>query len=183
MTDENTIEWDEITVDDAPRLRITAGAGGVRSIDFDCGRPAVGERNSGNVIVREAALQLQAYFAGRLREFHLPLDFHGTEFQKRVWRQLETIRYGETRSYAQVAIAIGAPKAVRAVGAANGANPIPIVVPCHRVIGSAGKLVGYGGGLALTQVQLSTSPKADAPAGTASSIQTVSAPELATLAV
>ena len=79
----------------------------------------------------------------------MPLDPQGTEFQKRVWRQLETIPFGEIRSYAQVAEAIGAPRAVRAVGAANGANPLPIVVPCHRVIGSSGKLVGYGGGLPL----------------------------------
>src|SRR5258706_3888663 len=103
------IEWDEITVNETLRLRITAGADGIRCIDFDCGRPAVGERNDANAMVREAALQLQAYFVGRLREFHLPLDLQGTEFQKRVWRQLETIGYGETRSYAQVANAIGAP--------------------------------------------------------------------------
>ncbi|HMC59321.1 MAG TPA: methylated-DNA--[protein]-cysteine S-methyltransferase [Candidatus Solibacter sp.] len=73
----------------------------------------------------------------------------GTPFQLRVWRQLGTIPYGETRSYLQIATAIGSPAAVRAVGAANGANPIPIVVPCHRVIGASGKLVGYGGGLPL----------------------------------
>ena len=88
-------------------------------------------------------------FAGELRVFELPLDLHGTDFQIRVWRQLETIPYGESRTYAAVAQAIGAPQAVRAVGAANGANPVPIVVPCHRVIGSSGKLVGYGGGLEL----------------------------------
>jgi O-6-methylguanine DNA methyltransferase len=100
-------------------------------------------------VLLEAVSQLRAYFAGALREFTLPLDPQGTEFQKRVWRQLETIPYGEIRSYTQVAEAIGAAKAVRAVGAANGANPIPIVVPCHRVIGASGKLVGYGGGLPL----------------------------------
>ena len=77
------------------------------------------------------------------------MDLRGTEFQLRVWRELERIPYGETRSYRQVASAIGPPDAVRAVGAANGANPIPIVVPCHRVIGASGKLVGYGGGLEL----------------------------------
>jgi len=80
---------------------------------------------------------LRPYFAGALREFHLPLDIEGTDFQKRVWRQLTTIPYGETRSYSQIAEAIGSPRAVRAVGAANGANPIAIVVPCHRVIGPA----------------------------------------------
>ncbi|SPF41532.1 Methylated-DNA--protein-cysteine methyltransferase [Candidatus Sulfopaludibacter sp. SbA4] len=108
-----------------------------------------GLRNDGNPLLVEAARQLRAYFAGTLREFHLPLDMEGTDFQMRVWRQLETIPYGETRSYAQIAAAIGSPSAVRAVGAANGANPVAIVVPCHRVIGSSGKLVGYGGGLPL----------------------------------
>jgi O-6-methylguanine DNA methyltransferase len=86
-----------------------------------------------------------------LREFSLPLDIEGTEFQKRVWGQVAAIPYGETRSYLQIATAVGSPRAVRAVGAANGANPVPIVVPCHRVIGAKGKLVGYGGGLALKQ--------------------------------
>jgi methylated-DNA-[protein]-cysteine S-methyltransferase len=100
-------------------------------------------------MLRALATQLQNYFAGDLRKFDLPLDFQGTDFQKRVWRELETIPYGETRSYAQIAARIGAPTAVRAVGAANGANPIPIVVPCHRVIGSGGRLTGYGGGLPL----------------------------------
>jgi O-6-methylguanine DNA methyltransferase len=122
---------------------------GVRSIDFDQSRPAEGEPSDSHPVLLEAVRQLRAYFAGALREFTLPLDPCGTEFQKRVWRQLETIPYGEIRSYSQVAEAIGAAKAVRAVGAANGANPIPIVVPCHRVIGASGKLVGYGGGLPL----------------------------------
>jgi O-6-methylguanine DNA methyltransferase len=97
----------------------------------------------------EAARQLRAYFAGQLREFQLPLDVQGTEFQERVWGQVAAIPYGETRSYLQISTAIGSPRAVRAVGAANGANPVPIVVPCHRVIGAKGKLVGYGGGLAM----------------------------------
>ena len=143
------IEWDEITVDEGLCLRITAGEQGIRSIDFDRSRPAVGERNGSNSLVREAGRQLHAYFSGMLRSFDLPLEYAGTEFQKRVWSFLETIPYGTTRSYLQVATALGMPKAVRAVGAANGANPIPIVVPCHRVIGAGGKLVGYGGGLPL----------------------------------
>src|SRR5204863_879425 len=86
-----------------------------------------------------------------LRTFQLPLDMQGTEFQKQVWTSLEAIPFGQTRSYSQIAVEIGRPRAVRAVGAANGANPVPIVVPCHRVIGASGKLVGYGGGLALKQ--------------------------------
>ena len=103
----------------------------------------------GIFLVIEAVRQLRSYFGGQLRRFDLPLYMRGTPFQLRVWRELERIPYGETRSYRQIAAAIGAPRAVRAVGAANGANPIPIVVPCHRVIGASGKLVGYGGGLPL----------------------------------
>lgn len=98
---------------------------------------------------RDAARQLVEYAAGKRTDFELPLDLRGTPFQLAVWRQLQTIPYGETRSYADVARAIGAPAAVRAVGAANGANPVSIIVPCHRVIQSGGKLGGYGGGLEL----------------------------------
>jgi len=92
--------------------------------------------------------QLRAYFAKKLRTFNLPLAPRGTPFQLDVWSALRQIPYGETRSYAQVARTIGKPEAIRAVGAANGANPLPIVVPCHRVIGSNGSLTGFGGGLA-----------------------------------
>jgi methylated-DNA-[protein]-cysteine S-methyltransferase len=143
------LEW--LAADCAPdvRLRFTASAAGIRSIDFDLARPTEGEEAPHNPLLAEAVRQLCAYFAGRLRDFTLPLDPRGTEFQRRVWRQLETIPYGEIRSYSEIARAIGSPAAVRAVGAANGANPIPIVVPCHRVIGANGKLVGYGGGLPL----------------------------------
>jgi O-6-methylguanine DNA methyltransferase len=95
------------------------------------------------------AAELTAYFEGRLKAFTVPLDMRGTPFQVSVWNALRSIGYGETRSYADIARAIGRPKAVRAVGAANGANPVPIIVPCHRVIGSNGKLTGYAGGLDL----------------------------------
>ena len=98
--------------------------------------------------------QLDAYFAGTLTAFQLPLTFHGTPFQKRVWETLLTIPYGETRSYGWMAQAIGKPTASRAVGAANGANPIPIIVPCHRVIGADGSLTGFGGGIATKQFLL-----------------------------
>ena len=91
--------------------------------------------------------QLNAYFAKELRIFKLPLAPRGTPFQLDVWRALRDIPYGETRSYAQIARVIGKPDAIRAVSAANGANPLPIVVPCHRVIGSNGSLTGFGGGL------------------------------------
>jgi methylated-DNA-[protein]-cysteine S-methyltransferase len=92
--------------------------------------------------------ELNAYFRGELRTFTVPLDVRGTPFQLRVWDELRRIPYGETRSYGEIAIAIGARDQARAVGAANGANPVPVIVPCHRVIGSDGRLVGFGAGLA-----------------------------------
>ena len=95
-----------------------------------------------------AASALDAYFAGRLDAVDdLPLELHGTAFQQRVWQQLRRVPAGTTASYQDIARAISAPSAVRAVGAANGANPVPIIVPCHRIIGSNGSLTGYGGGL------------------------------------
>ena len=98
-------------------------------------------------LLQEAEEQLNEYFAGARREFDLPLAPKGTPFQKAVWAEMCRIPYGETRTYGQLAQAIGSPKAVRAVGLANGANPVGVVVPCHRVIGSDGSLTGYGGGL------------------------------------
>ncbi|ALS24222.1 methylated-DNA--[protein]-cysteine S-methyltransferase [Paenibacillus naphthalenovorans] len=95
----------------------------------------------------EAAGQLRDYFAGALHSFHLPLDLKGTPFQVKVWEALTEIPFGSTRSYKDIAERIGSPKAVRAVGGANNGNPVPIIVPCHRVIGANGTLVGYGGGL------------------------------------
>jgi methylated-DNA-[protein]-cysteine S-methyltransferase len=103
---------------------------------------------SDHPILKETETQLNAYFAGKLEKFSLPLDASGTEFQKQVWNALLTIPFGQTRSYKQIAEKIGNPKAIRAVGAANGRNPISIVVPCHRVIGADGKLTGFAGGLA-----------------------------------
>ncbi|AIX74412.1 MAG: methylated-DNA--[protein]-cysteine S-methyltransferase [Mixta calida] len=98
-------------------------------------------------VLIETERQLRAYFAGELKQFTVPLDFVGTEFQKKVWQALVAIPYGETRSYSEIARAIGHPAAVRAVGAANGRNPISIIAPCHRVIGANGKLTGFAGGL------------------------------------
>jgi methylated-DNA-[protein]-cysteine S-methyltransferase len=95
----------------------------------------------------DAVDQLGAYFAGELTDFDIELDLRGTNFQQRVWKALLTIPYGETRSYGEIAEQIGVPGAARAVGLANGHNPIAIVVPCHRVIGASGSLTGYGGGL------------------------------------
>ena len=103
---------------------------------------------------RDAIEQLKAYFAGKLTVFNLTLAPEGTPFQQSVWRALLDIPYGETTSYGTVAKRIGKPSAIRAVGAANGANPIPIVIPCHRVIGSNGKLTGFGGGLPTKELLL-----------------------------
>jgi O-6-methylguanine DNA methyltransferase len=95
--------------------------------------------------------ELESYLAGALKEFESTLDLQGTEFQMKVWREVRTIPYGTTRSYRDIAERVGHPKAYRAVGTANGANPIPIIVPCHRVIGQDGSLRGYGGGLAMKE--------------------------------
>ena len=103
--------------------------------------------------------ELDAYFAGGLREFSVPLDLRGTEFQRQVWELLLSIPYGETRSYGQIASAMGRPKASRAVGQAVGTNPVAIIVPCHRVIGTSGGLVGYGGGLHRKQALLELEAK------------------------
>ena len=99
-----------------------------------------------NEICSEAIVQLEEYFKGQRKDFDLPLAIDGTDFRKRVWQALQTIPYGEIRSYAQIAEMIGNPKAVRAVGQANKANQWPIIIPCHRVIGKGGDLVGYAGG-------------------------------------
>jgi methylated-DNA-[protein]-cysteine S-methyltransferase len=107
----------------------------------------IAELRQDQVALRSLAEQLNAYLEGDLRDFSIPLDMRGTPFQVAVWQALQQIGYGEVRSYAAVANAIGRPTAVRAVGAANGVNPVPVIVPCHRVIGSNGTLTGYGGGI------------------------------------
>ena len=112
----------------------------------------------------DAVEQLGAYFAGELSSFDVDLALTGTEFQRRVWAALQTIPYGETRSYGEIAAQIGAPGASRAVGLANGRNPIGIIVPCHRVIGASGSLTGYGGGLDRKRVLLELE-KSRKPAG------------------
>ncbi|WP_110708840.1 methylated-DNA--[protein]-cysteine S-methyltransferase [Salinicola sp. CR57] len=104
-----------------------------------------------NAVTAQCARQLEAYFLGELTRFDLPLAPRGTDFQARVWQALRAIPYGQTRSYRDIAVEIGAPTAVRAVGAANGRNPISLVVPCHRVIGSNGRLTGYAGGVGRKQ--------------------------------
>jgi methylated-DNA-[protein]-cysteine S-methyltransferase len=133
-------------------LRLVASDAGLAAILWPNdapGRVSLGEwiERDDHPILLETERQLREYFEGRRKAFDLKLDFNGTEFQRKVWAALLTIPYGETRSYAQIARQIGKPEAVRAVGAANGKNPISIVAPCHRVIGSSGKLTGFAGGL------------------------------------
>ncbi len=105
------------------------------------------QHRAGHPVLLETERQLREYFAGHRLTFDLPLEFIGTDFQRSVWQALLSIPFGETRSYAQIAKQVGNPSAVRAVGAANGRNPISIIAPCHRVIGSNGKLTGFAGGM------------------------------------
>lgn len=125
-------------------VRIEADDRAITAIGFV---DAPDNRHSDNALTRQAADQLRAYFNGERTDFDLPLAPKGTDFQKAAWQALQQIPYGETRYYAEQAGLIGKPSAVRAIGAANGANPIAIVVPCHRVIGKNGQLTGYAGGL------------------------------------
>jgi len=131
-------------------MLLAANERGLRSINFATSkraeRPQADWRED-SAFFSETIRQLRGYFEGELKEFDLPLTPEGTEFQLRVWENLRDIPYGETVSYGQLAARLGNPKASRAVGLANGSNPIPIIIPCHRVIGSDGSLVGYGGGL------------------------------------
>ena len=147
------LEWTRLEFAGFP-FTIVASEEGVRAIDLHGATDVTGREHASNPVLRRAIDQLQAYFAGELRDFDLPLDMQGTGFQKRVWAELLAIPYGKTCSYRDIANSIGAPKAVRAVGAANGRNPVPIVVPCHRVIGADGSLTGYGGGLPLKRFLL-----------------------------
>jgi methylated-DNA-[protein]-cysteine S-methyltransferase len=134
------------------RLKLVATDEGLAGILWDNDRPRrvplnTETKEDSHPMLVEAERQLREYFDGRRKTFDLTLDISGTEFQRKVWSALLTIPFGETRSYAQIAKQIGHPTAVRAVGAANGKNPVSIVAPCHRVIGSSGSLTGFGGGL------------------------------------
>lgn len=140
------------TTFDSPvgQLLLCGDAHALRGVSFESSKhatPPSPDWKPAHSEFTEAVRQLKAYFRGELREFNLPLAMEGTEFQLRVWNELRAIPYGVTISYAQLAQRIGNPKAVRAVGLANGSNPIPIIVPCHRVIGSDGSLTGFGGGI------------------------------------
>ena len=134
------------------QLKLVAGDAGLVAILWEDDRPdrvrlsAMNERD--HSVLAETERQLGDYFAGRRRSFTVALDFRGTSFQKAVWQALLTIPFGETRTYGEIARQIGRPSASRAVGAANGRNPISIIAPCHRVVGSNGALTGFAGGLA-----------------------------------
>jgi methylated-DNA-[protein]-cysteine S-methyltransferase len=131
-------------------LLLAGDAQALRRVSFESSKrssPQQADWKQNRGAFAEVIRQLQAYFRGELKEFDVPLAMEGTEFQLRVWNELRAIPYGETISYTQLAGRIGNSKAVRAVGLANGSNPIPIIVPCHRVIGSDGSLTGFGGGL------------------------------------
>jgi methylated-DNA-[protein]-cysteine S-methyltransferase len=128
-------------------LCITGSEAGIRAIQFLNETPPAAPEEPLLPVLAACVQQLQEYFAGQRRSFEIPLDLRGTPFQRRVWELLQHIPFGETRTYLDLALALGDVKAVRAVGAANGQNPVPIIVPCHRVIGQDGQLIGYGGGL------------------------------------
>ena len=139
--------WARFTNEEQCPLVLSADGNTLCEIRFGGDAPDSSEPEPDHPVLRETARQLRLYFAGNLRTFELPLNPIGTAFQQRVWQALREVPYGETRSYSEIAMRIGSTKAVRAVGAANGRNPIPIVIPCHRVIGLNGKLTGFGGGL------------------------------------
>ncbi len=151
-------------------LRLVGGEDAVDRIDLpnlaaEAPNPAWTPSNGAlPVALAEAKRQIEEYFAGGRREFDLPLALEGTEFQRRVWAELRRIPFGETISYGELAARIGKPMASRAVGAANGRNPAPVVVPCHRVISHDGKLGGYGGGLPVKQALLDLERRAGAGA-------------------
>ena len=134
-------------------LNLIASANALIAIEWPCRgqnglRLAAAENTvAWHPVIAEAERQLSEYFAGLRTEFELPIELSGTTFQKNVWQALRKIPFGQTKSYAEIASAIGSPNACRAVGAANGKNPLPIIIPCHRVIGKSGSLVGFAGGL------------------------------------
>jgi methylated-DNA-[protein]-cysteine S-methyltransferase len=150
------------------RLKLVASDRGLAAILWENDDPkrvrlAPLVEDTNHPVLRETERQLNDYFAGKLKKFSLTFDFAGTDFQKKVWQALAVIPFGETRSYGDIARQIGRPKAVRAVGAANGRNPISIVVPCHRVIGSNGKLTGFAGGLETKAFLLKTESRKEHP--------------------
>ena len=134
------------------KLKLVARGDGLAAVLWENDRPGrvqlkIEAEDEGHPVLIETERQLAEYFAGQRKEFTVGLDFAGTAFQRKVWNALLTIPFGETRSYAEIARQIGNPTAARAVGAANGRNPVSIIAPCHRVVGSTGMLTGFAGGL------------------------------------
>lgn len=152
-----TVQYTRIDSPVGPLL-LAASDAGLHAIEFHDARHPVkrgDDWHEGNHrLLREAERQLREYFAGKRRSFDLPLAPKGTPFQREVWQALASIPYGRTSSYGELAARVGRPSASRAIGAANGRNPLPIVLPCHRVIGADGSLTGFGGGLPTKQFLL-----------------------------
>lgn len=140
------------------RLRLIGSGDSLVGIWFEHGRDAARSdatlERKPSLLLARTRRQLEEYFAGQRREFDLPLEPRGTEFQRRVWQRLLRVAYGDTTTYGALASDLGNPQGSRAVGLANGRNPIPIVIPCHRVIGADGSLTGFGGGLAIKSALL-----------------------------
>ena len=162
------------TVADTPvgPLVLTAEAGAITSVLLPEGRhnPPLDpswDRADDEPVLATAATQLREYFAGERTSFEVPLDMRGTAFQRQVWEALRTIPYGTTASYGEIAAQVGQPGAARAVGLANGRNPVAVIVPCHRVIGADGSLTGYGGGLSCKEFLLALEGAWPAPLASA----------------
>ena len=164
----NSILMHKIVQSPVGKLNLVASSKGLVAIlweNDDPGRVGIGKMvlDEKNSFLCQAERQLLEYFSKKRTSFDLPLDLKGTDFQLNVWRALLTIPYGETRSYGQIAIQVKSPKAYRAVGAANGRNPISIIAPCHRVIGASGKLTGFAGGLKIKRQLLELESAGRAP--------------------
>jgi methylated-DNA-[protein]-cysteine S-methyltransferase len=158
-------------------LTLVAGDAGVRAVLFDGVEPPPGASVASDPVLDAAAEQLREWFAGARTAFDLPLDLdRATAFQRRAWLALAEIPYGTTRSYGDQASVIGAPRAARAVGAANGRNPLPVVLPCHRLVGADGALTGFGGGLHVKRALLAHEAATAARAGAAGTTRTRTSP-------
>lgn len=143
---QNTLQWK--LVSPIGSLFLVASEKGLSGIFWEKQLVPMAKKLADNSCLAQAAAELNEYFSGQRKDFSIPLDVIGTEFQKKVWRQLQKIPYGKTYSYKELAEKIKAPKAMRAVGTANGRNPLSIVIPCHRVISADGSIGGYAGGIA-----------------------------------
>ena len=147
------------------KIGLTEEDGAITRLTFASKEEVIEGAAAETTLLHGAALQLEQYFSGRRKEFFLPLEPQGTPFMRQVWQALETIPYGETRTYKDIAIQIGHEKAYRAVGLANNRNPLPILIPCHRVIGQNGQLIGYGGGLPMKERLLKLEQRYSMPKG------------------